>query len=445
MSFPNPFQIGREVGANIESAFTKVRDENAIESILSSAMSTGNPAVLQHSIGKILSQVSPERQGPAVQYLQNAMINIQNKQEKNRILQEEKNAAREAGYTYGAPAAVQTQQVKDRGKANRLSQYGLGGDVESNGMINPSGPPPNVPNPLPNGQYDRTPSSLPQQFPSIPQPQVVPPLQQQESVFRRLTDDQLIQAQTSPDQEIRNAAAAEQRRREAERKENRADLRGKRKETEKIRGEIASKAAIAQQGIREKERLLTLIKTGNINDPTVATLLENVPMNLGKRFLSPETVEYKAGLINGYRDLRNIFSGTTRVKEIELLEDKVADLYLTDEQKESILRSSMQTLQYDIIKAEVAAQVEKDFPELGVLEFNKKVDELSQPKIDALANRIIDEQKSFIQDAENRKKIPLDYDDPEGRQILEQLMKEAGGDKNKARSLAKKKGYIIGK
>ncbi len=440
MSTPSPFEIGRQIGTNFDKSFTRVNDENAIEGILENAMRSGDPAVLQNSIGKILSQVSPERQGPAVQYLQNAFNNVQKKQEQQRQETQGKTAAQQAGYTYGVPDSVAAQQVKDRAKGGRLGQYGLGGDVASNGMPNPSTAPPNVPNPLPDGQYDNT-GQPPEQ---TPQGQI-PQNNQQQFDIRALSDDQIARGQGHPDLEVRNYFAAEQKRREAERKLDRADLREKRKETQPLRQDIATKANVARQGIQEKEHLLDLIKTGNIDDPTVATLLDAIPMNLGKRFLSNETVDYKAGLINGYRDLRNIFTGATRVKEIELLEDKVADLYLTDEQKQAILRSSIQTLNYDIIRADVAAEVENKFPELGVLQFNKKVEELAKPKLNALANRIIDEQKSFIKDAENRKKIPLDYDDPEGRQILDQIFKEAGGDKKKAREIAKKKGYQIGK
>src|ERR1043166_7269806 len=126
MSSPSPFEIGRNVGNNLGNAFARVKDENAIERILSDAMGSGDPAILQNSIGKILSQVSPERQGVAMQYLQNAYANVQKKQEQLNIENKEKAAAKEAGYTYGAPSQVAAQQVKDKAKGSRLAEYGLG-------------------------------------------------------------------------------------------------------------------------------------------------------------------------------------------------------------------------------------------------------------------------------------------------------------------------------
>jgi hypothetical protein len=104
------FEVARGIGNNLSAAFSKVKDENVIEKILSEASQAG-PEQLQGAIGKILSQVSPERQGAAVQYLQNAYANVQQKQ---KIAQDQA-AAREAGYTYGAPPAVAAAQIRNKG------------------------------------------------------------------------------------------------------------------------------------------------------------------------------------------------------------------------------------------------------------------------------------------------------------------------------------------
>lgn len=233
----------------------------------------------------------------------------------------------------------------------------------------------------------------------------------------------------------------ENRRREQEQlaKTSEKQSQVNRQETLPIRSDIAKKAMAAQQGIKNKENLIDIIERGNLDDPTLAALSEILPFNLGKRLLSPDTVEYKAGLIEEYGDLRNLFSGATRVKEIELLEEKVADLYLTDEQKKSILKSRINALKSDIIRAETAAELEGK--PLGVLQFQQELDKLSKPKLDALFNQIIDEQKSIIKDAENRKQLPLDINDPDDKQILLQILQEANGDKEKARKIASKKGY----
>jgi len=435
MSGPSPFEIARETAGNFSNAFTRVKDESAIENILSNAMQSGNPQEIQNSIGKILSQVSPERQEAAINYLQSAYKNIEANQEKTR----KRNSLIDAGLNPDFPDAVLAAQFKEGAKNQRLnSVYGLGGNQPS-------------PNMGQSMQMQGEGQGISQENaagPNIAQNQPPGFVNQ----FDKYSNEQLRVMSGHPDREISEPAKQTLLGREAAHKEDRADLREAKKGTQKLREDIANKAAIAQQGIQEKEHLLDIIDTGKIDDPTYAQLVDAIPMKLGQRFLSKETVEYKSGLVNGYRDLRNIFTGATRVKEIELLEEKIADIYLTDEQKKAILRSSINTLNYDIIRADVAAEVERDFPALGVLAFNQKVNELAKPRINALANRVIDEQKAIIQDAENRKKIPLDYNDPESRQIADQIIREVGGDPARptkknledAKKLAKKKGYDLG-
>ncbi len=107
----NPaFEVARHTGNNLASGFRQVKDENAIETILSEAKRSGDPQVLQDSIGKILAQVSPERQGVALKYLEHAYKNVEAKEKRTL----EQNAATQGGYTYGAPSAVQAQQVRNQ-------------------------------------------------------------------------------------------------------------------------------------------------------------------------------------------------------------------------------------------------------------------------------------------------------------------------------------------
>jgi len=149
---PSAFEIGRTAGNNVAGAFVKQRDNSAIETILSQAMETQDPAVVQNSIGKILSQVSPERQGAAVQYLSNVYNSLQQKQTLAREradIERKRQDEQAAGITPGIHPTVQAQQLKDRNKNTRLSQYGLGGDVPSNGQADPSTPPTNVPDHIP--------------------------------------------------------------------------------------------------------------------------------------------------------------------------------------------------------------------------------------------------------------------------------------------------------
>ena len=253
---------------------------------------------------------------------------------------------------------------------------------------------------------------------------------EQKSALERMSDRQLRQAaafKNEPGEEgiIGNLAQEELERRE--KKENISAKREEnlRKETLPIRNEISERAQLARQGIENKERALDILKKGNVDDPTYAIFAELLPFNLGKRLLSNDTVEYKSGLVDEFGDLRKIFQGQTRVKEIELLEDKIADLYLTDDQKKAILNSRINVLKADLIREEAAAELESEGKFYGALQFRREVEKQAKPKLEALFNKVLDEQKAIIKDAENQKKIPLDINDPDGKKIIEEIFIEA--------------------
>lgn len=214
-----------------------------------------------------------------------------------------------------------------------------------------------------------------------------------------------------------------------------------RAETLPIRKDLADRANAARAGIQNKTNLLNIIKTGKIDDPSIAAIADALPFNLGKRILSPETLEYKAGLVDDFKDLSTIFKGATRVKEVEIYENKIADTYLTDEQKEAVLKARINSLKADVIRGEVAAELEKEGKFFGALTFEEEVNKRAKPQLDALFEQVWNETKNVLDIAESRKKLPLDVNDPDDLQIIDQIIKEAGGNAKKAEELAKKRGY----
>lgn len=76
MSMPSPFEIGRAVGGNISGAFSQQRDVSAIDEILQQANDSQDPGVIDDVMRQVISRVSPERQGVALQILQNKQKNI---------------------------------------------------------------------------------------------------------------------------------------------------------------------------------------------------------------------------------------------------------------------------------------------------------------------------------------------------------------------------------
>jgi hypothetical protein len=231
-------------------------------------------------------------------------------------------------------------------------------------------------------------------------------------------------------------------RRENERsKAQEKKLAAVRSETAPVRKEIADKARIAVESIKNKEQLLDIIDRGNLNDPTFAATLEALPFNYGKRLLHPDTVEYKAGLIEEFGDLKNIFQGQTRISEIKLFEQKLADLYLTDEQKKRILKARVKAEESHLARAEAAAEVEQEHPDFGVLKFSKEVERRTKEKQRILANQVFDDIKNTLNEAQTIKERTLDFDNPEDYALGVQILREAKNDIQKAIKIAERKGY----
>lgn len=217
----------------------------------------------------------------------------------------------------------------------------------------------------------------------------------------------------------------------------------RRAETIPMKQKIAEDAQSAVQSIQNKEKQLEMVESGELNDPTFATVMDMLPGKLGRRFLSPKTVEYKASLVDEYKDLRAIFQGQTRVKEIELLEDKIADTYYTDDQKKAIIKARIAAADSAVIKAEVAAEIDQESPNLGILEFTKELNKRMKERLQTTSNQVIDMLKNVQNEADVMKSRPLDVGNPQDAQIMKQILEEAGGDVSKAYKLAAKKGYKV--
>lgn len=114
----NPaYEAGRIAAERVGAGLKRGRDENTIETILSQAMSANDPAVLQKSIGTILSQVSPERQGQALQYLQNSYNTLKEKQDLDRKRQ----AVSREGVNPDLPENLQKVQFENKILDNRAN------------------------------------------------------------------------------------------------------------------------------------------------------------------------------------------------------------------------------------------------------------------------------------------------------------------------------------
>jgi len=107
MSFSPQFLAARETGNKLGAAFQRVDDENFIDKTLRQVSQSGNPQDVSNAMTQILSQVSPDRQPQAMQFLQGKLAQLQAGQQRA--------GSRALGIPEGgeyAPAALQTQYLK---------------------------------------------------------------------------------------------------------------------------------------------------------------------------------------------------------------------------------------------------------------------------------------------------------------------------------------------
>lgn len=254
MASPSPFQIGRETGTNIHNSMNRVRDENTIESVLAQAMGSGDPKVIQDSIGKILSQVSPERQGAALQYLQSTYQSMQAKQAQEEQFKREK----DAGVVPGVDPRLQVAMYQGNQKSNALAQYGIGPppSEQPNQMGQPRGEEAPQPNLAVNGANQPSVQS---------QPQPTQQAQSSSNPFRNMSDDQLIMATGSPYREISEPADAEMKRRNDERKLNQRADDTRRKSHTDISNEVLKKNEEEAQNLVAARSALNLMRDSILN------------------------------------------------------------------------------------------------------------------------------------------------------------------------------------
>lgn len=244
MGTPSPFEVGRTVGNNFGQVMQGNRDTAAIDKIL--AQSANNPQQLQANIGQILSTVSPERQPQAIKFLQDRFQAIQGAA-----------AAQRGGYDQYAPAPVQAQQVKDQNKQKRLNDFGL-----NNGV--------GIPNSNSDGMNQAENNQQNQQQPQQGKPQ--------QSIFKRMTEDQLIVAAGSQDKEISEPSKLELQQRNEDRKHNNELDKDKRKINNDLGKKVLEQVDKIAETIPQKQSALNLMNQSivdkNLGWPTWDNLAE---------------------------------------------------------------------------------------------------------------------------------------------------------------------------
>ena len=382
----NPaFLAARDIGNKLGAGIRESRDENAIESILSQASQSGDPQMLQDSIGKILSQVSPERQGVAIQYLQNAYSNVEKRRQEGLRAQ----AARQGGYDPYAPPQVQAAQVREGAKGKRLAQYGLGaqGGQPAQAQVTPEATQPS---------------------------QGAPTDQAPASIFKRLTDDQLVVASGSPDREVSEPAKQELKLRKSA--QTPFEPESEKLEAKRV-SDLATEIENEYKGSQNEElrfsRMEVLDKEGNVSAPALIKFLDTFGFPIGI-LSNPATEEYRKLEADFVRDVSKVFPGGKITNyEIQSYMKTIPGLMNSPEGRKEIIRNrklinEAKKVRYEEYRKILKENDGKKPRNLGIL-----LEERTREKVDDIEKRFAEGIEKNI----DKFQTPLRMYDPQGGAI----------------------------
>ncbi len=421
------FLAGQQTGTNFSNSFRKVNDENAIQSILADAMKSGNPEDLQKSIGQILSKVSPERQGAAVQYLQNAYKNVVEKQK----MQKQEAQANEYGIPANLPPALQAEIYKQNQKNQRLNQYGLGGDPNSNYN-------------LPNAKNGTTPQL--EGVPNAQNSQQIPSQVKTSSPFQRLTDDQLVSLTGAPDKELSEPAKAELKRRADEKKVDQKQNQNWTKFGMDRAKKVLDRAEEIAQALPVKNTALKLMNESIAGKNLSFFSPDNLAEITGiEAFRSPEGSLFKTAAKEYF--LGNISRAGARPNQ--WIEQQIADMMTkigrSTEANLSVSRALQNELDIENERVRLTEEIfdnlrneNKDVGNLGSM-VNKELSQFADQKQGELFNDL----RAIKSIGENKpqKFKPVEKGTKISSYMVEALLNSFNNDPQKASQEAKKLGY----
>lgn len=402
----NQFEAARAIGTNLSGVGQEIRDTRAIDSILSQMSKEKNPEVIQDSIGKILSQVSPERQGQAIQFLQNRYAEIKNQEGR----QKQKESLRSEGINPDLPQNIQLEQYKNRQKNQRLAQFGLGG----------------------------------QQYPKIPtidqvniQSETLIPKNKDRS-FMNLSDDQLVIATGAPDKEISEPAKAELNRRQ-----------------EKIKLQTNISQEILKENEKESKNL--------VQSESALNLMKDAISSRDLSFFSPDNLAEITG-IEGFRSKegalfktagKEFFIGTLQssgARPNQFIEKQIVDMLPRIGRSTAANLSVARAFENEIdlkkekvrLTRQLADDLEKD---LGYVPRNigqirdQKLKEYAEKKQKELNNDL--KAYKSIEEKTKENFMKVDEGTPISKVVAKALLVKYNNNTNKAREEAEKLGYVF--
>lgn len=436
MSSPSPFMVAREASNNLGNAFTRVKDENNIERILAGAMSSGSPEVLQNSIGQILSQVSPERQGAAIQYLQSAFNNA----EKKKLMAKEdaekkrrREAAEKLGLSADLPDALQLEQFKQNAKQSRLNQ-----------VFGQPQPPASVGGPVtPAGSRDQgTQPNAPARQPLAEANQ-----NQADNPFFRFSDGQLVALSGSEDREIAEGAKQELKRRQEKAKID------QRMQSDVFRADLDRAQKILLKADEIAETLPQKTTALNLMDNAISS--RNLewwsPDNLAEvtgieAFRSPEGALFKTAAKEYF--LGSISRAGTRPNQ--WIEQQISDMLTkigrSTAANLSVSRALRNELDLDRERVRVTEEISNRLREQGDLSMSKlgpEVNKHMQNYAETKQRELFNDLRAIkaIDDKQPQKFKKVESGTEISKVMAQALLRQFNNDATKAREEAQKLGY----
>lgn len=430
MSSPSPFEVAQLASNNAYKAFKGAKDSSVLEQILSESMATNDPKIVQDNIGKILSQVSPERQGTALNYLSNVMQNIEKKQTQAQQFKREE----EAGLIPGINPTAQTAIYKENAKQKYMNQLTGGNQPQQN--ITQAGAP---------QQIQQEELSIENTQPQ----QAFNPTQSRVGGidYSKFSDNEIVQLQASPYPEVARGATADSNRRlenrKLEQERNNLLFKSNLTKADKIIQE-ADNAAIQMP---KKDTALKLMDDAIVSRNLGWFSGDNLAEITGfEGFRSKEGAIFKTAGKEYF--LGNISRAGTRPNQ--WIEQQISDMMAKIGRDTSANLSVTRALrnEFDLDKARIdftysiAERLEKegklDKANLG-RELNKKMAEFSEEKQDILFNdlraiKAIDEKKAQVY-----KKVKEGT--PVSQYMAQSLLLQNNNNPEKAAEQAKKLGY----
>ena len=357
------YNAAMQAGNNISRGFREARDTNTIDEILSNALKTDNPQALQSSIVKILSQVSPEKQGAAIQFLQSRVKSIdESRKEKLKV-----ESGSRGGYDPYATPGVQTQQVKDKGKRERL------GNIFGQ--------------PQPMNQMAPMNQGFSQEIANSDQ------VSEQQSPFSRFTKGQLIGMAGSEDREISEPAKAELRERDKqdilkhkEEQAARKEIIEFHKESAKYDDELQHNARVAKKQDMAIDDIEKAINSGNIKPSSWANIFKGfgaLGEKISNALINKNEAELSAAIPQLLEGWKQVFGVRLTDADLQLLQDKLPSIGKTPEANRAVLGILRKYSEASKLRAKIGAEIKKANKGLRPLgyadQIEERYDEMTKP------------------------------------------------------------------